>query len=285
MKKQFSCLGLGFLFFTSIASAETDFTSTCQVHQDSVTWNSCVFTTVGSTSPDVVFYLHGIGGSEQEWATFHGLNDIRDSWTHSGQQAPRIVTVSFGKAWLLAEKNSSKNSGLFELFTESVLPALEQELGGIKGRKILFGLSMGGFNAVQILLKKPKLFSKVVLACPALTHVSPYDSNADIQAYIDRTHADPLRVLRAVALARITYPDAKTWQTGDPFLLGNSLIGADSPPVLIHVGTEDEYGFFEGDQAFAELIQEKSTNELQWVLMKGGHCTFDAEKIAQFISN
>lgn len=272
------------IFQVTEANAESTLKSDCRTHADSVNWKSCIYSTVGSQSQDVVIYFHGIGKNEKDWANKNDLSAVRSHWELSGTEAPRVATISFGTSWLLAEKNTKAKSGLLEFFVNNVMPELEKELGGIKGRRILFGLSMGGFNAAQVMLKQPGLFDRVVLACPAFTNVSPFAPSSEIDAYIKRTHADRIRVAIGIEVAKAHFDKEASWKTADPVYLAKTLIDDRTPDVLIHIGDDDQYGFHEGAELFADIAKSRSTkHSVEWELMDGGHCTFDAAKVADFI--
>jgi hypothetical protein len=117
-------------------------------------WSACVTRTKGSRNPDVLYYLHGGEDDERQWSKTTGYAElIRKRWQAKGFSPPAVAAVSFGRLWLLAEKNASPESGLFEEFTGTVMPTVESQLVERPRRRLLLGESMGGFNAAVLALK------------------------------------------------------------------------------------------------------------------------------------
>jgi pimeloyl-ACP methyl ester carboxylesterase len=240
----------------------------------------CIHKIKDSKSTDVLYYLHGAGSSEYEWQSLAALPKIYAAW---GANAPAVISVSYGATWMLAEKNNSGYSGLFEHFTQNAMPWMEKYLGFTPTRRMIAGLSMGGFNASQLYLKKPGLFARAAFLCPAITSVSPYASSADIEAYVERTGASWAYVNRAMYLSQTYYPTSADWDKAAPVALASQVVTADSAPVFVSVGAQDQYGFQEGAKAFYDAIVAKGASA-QWSLVQGGHCSFDVDAAVAFMT-
>lgn len=276
-------------FLFTLLSVQTIFgaewKTECSEEQQPVPFNYCISKATDSLNPDVVFHFHGLGSSEKVWSSepFHYAAQIREDWDERGASAPTIVSVSFGPLWLLVEKNSSVNSGLFEAMAGYILPFLEKKIGGGKGERILVGESMGGFNASQLFLKAPNQFNRVALICPAIAGVSPFSSEAEINAYIKRTNANPEMVKRSIFLLQQFVPDAKNWENVSQLLLAEKNLSSKSPALYLSCGSYDEYGFYEGAKKFLKVAREKNVN-LVWRPLSGGHCVVDIPSLSEFIS-
>jgi len=244
-----------------------------------ISYSYCIQQLPGTTSKDAVLYLHGQGGSEYEWQNSPFAETVYSQW---GQAAPAVITISYGKTWLLAEKNSSSLSGLFEHFTQIALPALEAKLPFHPAHLILMGASMGGFNASQLYLKRPDLFSRIVLACPAIITFSPQAKDLEVGAYVARTGADRYYVDRALEMFSAFYPDTAAWSNAAPVDLASKMVTAQFPPVYVSCGDVDQYGFFEGAKAFADAVAKNGASS-QWKLVPGPHCSFDVNGVASFV--
>jgi len=252
----------------------------CATVRDSVRYDYCIHRQRGSVSHDVLYYLHSGGSSEYEWQDTSQVDQVYAAW---GANAPTVITVSYGSFWLLAERNAASRSGLLDHLVHRVIPYLEAKLSFQPEHRMLAGASMGGFNAAELYLKAPSLFSRVVLLCPAISTVSPYASPQTIDDYIARTHANPASVHQALTLVSMYFPNEASWSKAAPVTLAQQEAGPGFPPVFISVGSEDQYGFFEGAQALAEAIQSKG-GSAQFSLVSGGHCSFDADAAITFIT-
>jgi pimeloyl-ACP methyl ester carboxylesterase len=287
MKSAFrSTLALVFLisaYLPNWAIAASPIQTTCQSFTAPAKWSYCVTRTEGSTNPDLLYYFHGAGGDEKGWSE-KSHEPLRQTWEKIGHAAPTVVSISFGEVWLLAEKNASPASGLFELFVGFVIPKVEAELGGLKGKRLLFGLSMGGYNVSQLVLKAPDLFARAVLACPGFAGISVYSSQDDVMKYVERTGANPEKVQMAIEIARAFYPDEASWNRGSPLVLAEMLLSEKTPPLHISCGRQDDYGFFEGARIFADKASLRSRKEVLWQSIQGKHCTLDQKSIAEFLA-
>lgn len=240
----------------------------------------CVTRTEGSANPDLLYFMHGLNQDEHAWG--RRMEEIPARWTERGVAAPTVVTISFGKTWILAEKNTSARSGLFETVVNEVFPEIEAALGGLRGRRLLAGMSMGGFNATQLFLKRGDLFARVAILCPAITSVSPFAPKAEIDAYVRRTKANFLNVYTAVALAKNYFATAADYAAAAPLTLAENL-GPASPPAHISCGMQDDYGFQEGAEEFAQIAIARQVPEATWQALEGAHCTFDGATVADFL--
>ncbi|WP_374030185.1 alpha/beta fold hydrolase [Bdellovibrio bacteriovorus] len=229
---------------------------------------------------DIVYYLHGLGGSEKSWfRQLFSTRIIQHRWKRNGYY-PMVITVSFGKEWLLVNNRRHK---LLPFFTKVAMPYLEKKVGGLKkGKRHLIGQSMGGFNALQLALKNPTLFNKVVLLCPAISTISPFADNREVWRYIFRTKAIPFFVRKMQKISQRAFINQKDWEQHDPLLLMRNFRGRIKPKMYLSVGMADGYGFQEGSRELYKLAQHDSF-WFWWVPVFGGHCAFDRGTSANFI--
>lgn len=271
------------LVSASSFAAGREYVSNCTEFSEPIPGKYCISKVEGSQSQDVIYYLHGAGGSAEEWSTEGTSQEFLKTWDDLYFQPPTVISISYGVFWLLAEKNSSEYSGLFTHFTQYLMPKVEAELGGIKGQRMILGVSMGGFNTAQLLTKKADLFSKVAMACPATALITPFSTEEEIQSHIAQYGLDPKLIGGYIELAKLFFPDVEAWNTADPFVLGAKYFSSKTPRLHISCGTEDELGFYPGSKAFYELAKSKGV-DVQYQAVPGGHCAFDPIAIATFLS-
>lgn len=228
---------------------------------------------------DVVFFLHGLGGNARTWFTqTQGTQWIEKKWAEKGYR-PTIVTVSFGEIWLLV---NTPEYPLISAFKDEMMPFLESKIGGLAGgRRLLMGQSMGGFNSVQASLQLPGAFTKVVLMCPAITTVGPFDPPSAIDDYIQRTGANRSRVNLMLSISAEFFRSEDQWMAHEPFHLLQQYAGP-KPVFLVTTGLQDEFGFQEGSEVFASQARVLDFSAT-WVPLPGPHCVFDRAAVANFI--
>ncbi|MFV8259055.1 alpha/beta hydrolase-fold protein [Bdellovibrio bacteriovorus] len=229
---------------------------------------------------DIVYFFHGLNGSEKTWhRQFLGTRTIQDWWELRGYR-PRIISVSFGPQWLLV---NNKRYPLLPAFTRVIMPFVEKKVGGLKGgQRHIIGQSMGGFNAAEISLKNPGMFSKVALLCPALATISPFASDREIDAYIRRTGALRCQVEKMQRISQSVFVDKKDWDNHDPLRLISRYPKGKKPRFYVSIGRNDGYGFQEGSAAFIKGAQAFSFL-FSWVPVPGPHCNFKRIGTANFI--
>lgn len=256
----------------------------CEQFEKPVSWGYCVSRAEGSTNTDVLYYFHGKGGNKKSWADASNYPAVmQERWKGAGKGAPTTVAISFGKIWLLAEKNSSKKSGLLEFVAEQAIPYIEQkQFGGSVANRLLLGESMGGFNGAQLVLKHPGLFKKAALVCPAIGALSPYDGSKAEEDYIRRTGARRWNVMLVLHLLREYFPDQESWMKSAPLTVGRTQLGGATPELHVSCGQKDEYGFFEGAKLFADLARDHGVPAI-WEPLSGGHCAADPAALAAFL--
>lgn len=246
-------------------------------------WSYCIYRYPDSTD-QVLYYFHGILGSEFSWETEGSEKTIIEHLRKNGKRPPTVVSISFGNEWFLAEQNSSDDSGLFEITTTHVLPRIENSLLGFKSREnLLFGLSMGGLNGAQLYFKKPGFFSRAALICGAMATVSPHGSDEEIDNYINRTGASRWRVQLMLSLARRYFPTEADWQKHSPLALAEQFLNPLSVPIYMSNGLSDPYGFHEGNLNFVEIAKNKGAPLISEFFPGTGHCKVDRTAIADFL--
>ena len=241
----------------------------------------CLYVPEGQPPSDTVLYfMHGGGESASHWGRWRPAEDLARAYRERGLPVPTVASISYGKLWVLTERGSSKDSGLLERFTDEAIPFIEAKTGAPK-RRLLWGLSMGGFNAVQLLLKRPGLWASAVLSCPAVTVLAPTAGPAEVKEYVARTGADASKAGWMFDYTKRYFPDDASWARADPMRLAGAA-GA-LPPVFLECGDRDEWGFFEGAERLAKTL-EGGGHAVTFDRVAGGkHCVVDSGRVARFL--
>lgn len=276
---------LAFFIFTATA-AQAVVQHNCGTGSvQGVFYKWCIDRDEQSQNRDVLYYFHGAGRSEQGWKIEKDNQDIQDEWQHMGVQPPTVISVSFGDAWLFSEWNKQGGPGLYTAFVNTIMPTLEAKIGGVQGRRMIKGESMGGFNGSQLLLKHGALFDRAALACPAIPIVGPFTPPWETAAFMFRNRGavKPQLVLGFQAWTLFDFPVPGLWENHNPLNLVRRLT-FQSPRLYVSCGQSDEFGFFEGAQSFARAAKERGVRVI-WQPMPGGHCAADARAIARFLAS
>lgn len=258
--------------------------TSCRRYERPRPWGVCLTTSLSAGNADIVYHLHGAGGGEKDWSSESGYGaQVRRRWEATGFKPPAVAAVSFGPEWLLAERNASPDSGLFEEFEGQIIPEIDLLLDQPPRRRMLVGESMGGFNAAELALKRPALFDRAALLCPGLPALPPRAAPEEVDAYVVSTGAKPGRVAASLKLLGRYFPDAKSWQKASPLLLIKSALPAKLPRLYVSCGRADEYGFYPGARSFAAAAKTAGA-DVTWRPLDGGHCVVDPKSLADFLA-
>ncbi len=263
---------------------DTEMNHDCHALSEFNNANVCVSTTVGSESQDVIYFLHGAFGDEHEWTA--GMNvdlrtAIRNHWQEMGIDAPTVISISFGKTWMLNDLDNS-----LETFAQKIIPQVENSIfpNGLQGKRILFGISMGGYNASQLYLKHPELWSRAVMIAPMMPLCNPYQSDVEIFKFIkaDRTKKNTLLTQLSHYLVKKSFPTEEAWLEHSPVAIGPKYLNPKLPDLLMSTGDHDDFGFFTKNKEFAEIARQRGTF-ITWLPTDGKHARYDAIAVSEFL--
>lgn len=286
---------LSFLFISGLLSANAfAYEKQCVTFEPPLSGGFCIHTpTDVLPSFNVVYYLHGKNGSEHTWSSdqFFG-EQIREQWQETALFMPTVVSISFGPIWLLAEKNESPVSGLFEIMTQQVIPQVEKLIEMPIYNRIILGDSMGAFNGMQLALKTD-LFDKAALVCAPISGLSPFSDEKQITEYIEGSKAwqyfknyMPELVIKSVnegiKISQGFFPTPAAWAKGDPMELVKYSTSYHTR-FYISSGFYDEYASYDANVALADKLKEygfRAHFRPTW----GGHCAVDIPSLATYLA-
>jgi hypothetical protein len=268
----------------------------CQNLPGGVTGTYCVYPGQGQSNSDIVYFFPRENQNPSIWGDDTSYpQQVRDYWARQELEAPTIVSISVGPTNLLAPKNASPLSGGFDVFVQKVIPAIEASLGGLKGQRIAFGESFGGFSAVQLALRTD-LFDKLAAVCtPMTTDLTPFSTPAQVEAHV---RASPVyRFLGAGSLAMLNktqqdslntlksyFPTLADWQQADPLMLAaNASSQRHFMAVHVEAGYHDTLALYQGNENFVLRLNAHGL-QMDWRPQSGGHCDVDIASLADFLA-
>ncbi len=276
---------LSLIFLTSVAKASNsleilnDFTESCGKIESVRGAEYCIHSPKGEVNQDILYYFHGLEGNVKIWPTFEA--GLLQEWKKRNLKPPIVVTISFGPVWFLTENGTSSMENKIQSIIDKAIPWIETTFKFQFRNRLMLGISMGGYNALQVLHNKPELFSKVALGCPAIPTVSPYSPWESVKEYIRRTSANPFNIWKALKVSRMFFPNEESWQKGNPLKFEKG-IGKHFPKIYIGAANKDEYGFQEGDLIFADKLK-KEEREVTLSYFEGKHCWSRPNEITDFL--
>src|SRR5271154_7263783 len=209
----------------------------------------------------VLYFLHGLGGNEQMLLNSGGMNMVQDLRDQKRIGEFLIVAPDAGRSFYI---NSRDGKVRYEdFFIHEFIPYIESHYRVRAERQCrgIGGVSMGGYGSLRFAFRYPQMFGSVSAHSAALVANLPAGGMTGYQGAV---------LSRVLGTAFGSPPDAAYWNQNSPFTLVKNAPHLNGLKIYFDCGTEDEYGFNAGAQAFHDLLDAHHIpNEFH--LYPGGH--------------
>ena len=209
----------------------------------------------------MLYFLHGLGENEQVLLNSGGWDLIQDLWDQKRIGEFLIATPAAGRSFYI---NSRDGRVRYEdFFIKEFLPFIESHyrIRADRAHRGVSGVSMGGYGALRFAFRYPQLFGSVSAHSAALIANLP-------RIQIAGSQENALSFALGGAFGNPF--DPAFWKRNSPF----TIVRNSPRPVGMHIyfdcGTEDDYGFNVGAQAFHELLVSRGIPH-EFHLYPGGH--------------
>ena len=170
----------------------------------------------------VLYLLHGLGGTYTDWTTRTNLADYSRS-------LPLIIVMpDGGNQWYT---NAADGSERYEDFVMTDLQAdVTQKFRTINSRygRAIAGLSMGGYGALKLALKRPAAFA----VAGSFSGAFAVTRAGELEKLLRGPDALPMQQIFGP-------PDSQTRRENDVFALAASMKPASAPYVYVDCGVSD----------------------------------------------
>ena len=209
----------------------------------------------------VLYFLHGLGQNEQAMVDSGAWNVTQDMWEQTQLGEFLIVAPDGDRSFFIDSRDGKRPYEDF--FTEEFMPFVESHYRVREGRgsRGIAGISMGGYGALHLALRHPGLFSAVSANSAALIENVP-------KASLDESGQAALS--QAMGNAFGTPFDRAFWDRNSPFTLVRDGAPQEALKIYFDCGTEDDFGFNRGAQAFHDLLVSRHIPH-EFHLYPGGH--------------
>ncbi len=151
-------------------------------------WNYTIYLPKGYDDPanadkkyPVIYLLHGAFGNHRNLVERFSTPEIMDKLIESGEMPEAIVVFPDGfNTYYIDGPSLNMESA----FINDLFPQIESlyRVDATKEKRIIGGISMGGYGAARFALKYPELFSAALLISPAVWH-APDEQNTLSQSW------------------------------------------------------------------------------------------------------
>jgi S-formylglutathione hydrolase FrmB len=219
----------------------------------------------------ILYFLHGLGSNAQLLIDQGGMDLVNDLWAQNKIGEFLIVTPDAGRSFYI---NSRDGKVRYEdFFIREFIPYIESHYRVRSDRQSrgISGVSMGGYGSLHLALRHAQLFGSVSAHSAALVANLPSGGMSGYQGAM---------LLRVLGTAFGSPPDPAYWKQNSPFtIVSRELVtraevapvgNATGLQIYFDCGTEDEYGFNVGAQAFHDLLDARHIPH-EFHLYPGGH--------------
>jgi S-formylglutathione hydrolase FrmB len=209
----------------------------------------------------ILYFLHGLGSDAQLLMDQGGMDLVNDLWAQNKIREFLIVTPDADRSFYINSRDGKVHYEDF--FIREFIPYIESHYRVRSERQYrgVSGVSMGGYGALRFAFRYPQLFGSVSAHSAALVANLPSGGMTGYQGAM---------LSRVLGTSFGSPPDAAYWNQNSPFTLVKNGPRPDGLRIYFDCGTEDEYGFNAGAQAFHDLLDARHiTNEFH--LYPGGH--------------
>jgi S-formylglutathione hydrolase FrmB len=211
----------------------------------------------------VLYFLHGMNGSEQEFER-RGVAAAIDRLRAAGKIGEMIIVAPAGaNSFYLNAKNGARYE---DAIIRDLIPHIEKNYRamGTPSARAIQGLSMGGFGALLLAFKHPEMFSSITAHCSALFAELPSTQGTDrraqfLSSLIGNLFGNP--------------PDEQYFRANNPVYLAESNAAAikkSGLKIYFDVGEQDRYGFQAPNKTFDEILTKAGIAH-EYHLFPGGH--------------
>lgn len=186
----------------------------------------------GKTRYPVLYYLHGLNNNAHRFVD-EKIPDITDKLIHDGNVKPLIIVSPTGDYSFYVNKPDG-SAPYEDYITQEVREYVEGHYpvdSSDAAERGIGGVSMGGYGALKIAMKDPKLYGSVSAHTPFVISKIPEAGRTDRRSQqfmqvVTRTFGDPI--------------DMKAWADNDPFELAKRG-GFDGLAIFIDSASKDRY--------------------------------------------
>lgn len=245
-------------------------------------WSFCQFSNDNTDRRVILYVLHAKGQDGEFWERPIGYSSLLQKyWDYNKSKRPLIVTISFGKRWIVTDTITKNPRVTIERFKSEIIPAIEKVVGKPTQRFIM-GESMGGLNAITLSMGLPTMFSRIVALCPPLYNVSPFDGWKQLTQFAVSSGASPKNLMEVVGMGRTYFANNKEWLEFSPIEKIKNVRFKPKQHFYLAAGLKDEYGAFDGTRHFLKGLR-RSGVITHWKPNSGGHCAVDVESLGRFL--
>ena len=198
----------------------------------------------------VLYFLHGMYENEMRWSSRGQTDLMLDRMTADGKIGEFIVAIPSGGTSFYTNTRDGTERWEDALITEFI-PMIEStyRVNASRTTRGISGISMGGYGALKVAMKRPGFFGSVSAHSAVLLK--------DLSAA--RVSAGRLQMFQGL-FDRIyaINQDLSYWEANNPMTLAMDTKRLNGLKIYFDCGTEDDYGFDVGARQLDDMLTKSS---------------------------
>jgi S-formylglutathione hydrolase FrmB len=164
-----------------------------------------------------------------------------------------IVAIPMSSTTSFYTNTRNGNAPWEDAVVKEFLPMIEStyRVNATRATRGISGISMGGYGALKIAMKHPELFGSVSSHSAAL--VPDFNSTTVTGRRLDQFKS-LFDSIYGIGFAAGGQLDLSYWNANNPLELAKNTARLQAIKIYFDCGTEDEYGFYAGQQALDDLL-------------------------------
>jgi len=211
------------------------------------------YETSGTRRYPVLYFLHGLNENEMRWSTRGEADLLMDKLVASKAIGEFIVAIPMSSTTSFYTNARAGNAPWEDAVVKEFIPMIEStyRVNATRNTRGISGISMGGYGALKIAMKHPEMFGSVSAHSAAL--VPDFNSTTVTGRRLDQFKA-LFDGIYGIGFAGGGALDLSYWNANNPLELAKDTAKLQGMKIYFDCGTEDEYGFYAGEQALDDLL-------------------------------
>ncbi|HET9215891.1 MAG TPA: alpha/beta hydrolase family protein [Terriglobia bacterium] len=211
------------------------------------------YETSGTQRYPVLYFLHGLNENEMRWSTRGETDLLLDKMVAGKAIGEFIVAIPMSSTTSFYTNARNGSAPWEDAVVKEFIPMIEStyRVNATRTTRGISGISMGGYGALKIAMKYPEMFGSVSTHSAAL--VPDFNSTTVTGRRLDqfKTLFDNIYGIGFAAGGPL---DLTHWNANNPLELAKDTSKLQGLKVYFDCGTEDEYGFYAGQQVLDDLL-------------------------------
>jgi S-formylglutathione hydrolase FrmB len=207
----------------------------------------------GTRKYPVLYFLHGLNENEMRWSTRGEADLLLDKMIAAKSIGEFIVAIPMSSTTSFYTNARNGMAAWEDAVVKEFIPMIESgyRVNATRATRGISGISMGGYGSLKIAMKHPEMFGSVSAHSAAL--VPDFNTTTVTGRRLD-SFKSLFDNIYGIGFAGGGPLDLTYWNANNPLELAKDTAKLQGMKIYVDCGTEDEYGFYGGQQALDDLL-------------------------------